>query len=136
MNSDLKAQSWELIVVYFSLIIFSAYTGNLVAFMTSPGMQRPLDTPSLILESDLPIGMYNYQGSTTIAFSGTNNPEYRRIWKNRVWIDSFSETYQKVIAGKKIFMDYRFALEASVYADYIDTFDRPLLHLAKYNTFR
>ncbi|TRY68968.1 hypothetical protein TCAL_07479, partial [Tigriopus californicus] len=120
----------------FTLIIFSAYTGNLVAFMTSPGMQRPLDTPRLMLESKIPIGMYNYQGSTTIAFSSANNLDYRRIWKNKLWIESFSEAYKKVIDGQMIFMDYRFALEASVHADYIDAFGRPLLHLANYNTFR
>ena len=104
--------------------------------MTSPGMQEPIDTPTKILESELPIGMYNYQGSTTIAFSSTRNPNYLEIWDTKEWVTSFDETYKKVISGEAIFMDYRFALEAAVIAGYTDPFGLPLLHLADYNTFR
>ena len=67
--------------IFFSLIIATAYNGNLVAFMTEPGMQEPFDTPEKVLDEKIDIGMYNYQGSTTIAFSGTKNPLYKQIWQ-------------------------------------------------------
>eukprot|EP00095_Tigriopus_kingsejongensis_P011199 maker-scaffold263_size232787-snap-gene-0.15 protein:Tk11199 transcript:maker-scaffold263_size232787-snap-gene-0.15-mRNA-1 annotation:"ras-related protein rab-8a" len=118
------------------LIIFTAYTGNLVAFMTLPGIQSALDTPAKVLEADLPVAMYNYEGSTTIAFSGTKNPLYQSIWKGKQWISNFDQTYAQVERGDMIFMDYRFALEAAVEAQYVDALGRPRLHLAKYNTFR
>jgi hypothetical protein len=60
-NTDIFLFSNFLFIFVFSIIMTVAYTGNLVAFMTDPGLQAPLDTPEKILEKDLPIGMYNYQ---------------------------------------------------------------------------
>ncbi len=76
-----------------------AYTGNLVAFMTEPGMQDPLDTPARVLKSGIPIGAYNYQGSTTASFEATTNPEYQKMWERKHWITSFSDSYEKAIRG-------------------------------------
>ena len=38
-----------------------AYTANLVAFMTEPGKDEPLNTLEKVLKTDISIGMYNYQ---------------------------------------------------------------------------
>ena len=53
-----------------------------MAFMTSPGMQAPLDTPQMVLDAGIKIDMYNYEGSTTLAFSSTENPIYKEIWES------------------------------------------------------
>jgi hypothetical protein len=55
-----------------------AYTGNLVAFMTDPGLEAPLDTPAKILEKNLPIGMYNYQARRGKKHQNTNTLEALR----------------------------------------------------------
>ncbi len=119
-----------------SIILPIAYTGNLVAFMTQPGMQAPLDTPAKLLESGLPIGMYNYQGSTTLAFSGTTNEEYKEIWEAKHWITSFADSFEKAIRGEMVFMDYRFGLQAAMSTTYLDVLGRPQLFLANFDTFR
>ena len=36
-----------------------------------------------LLSSGYDIGMYNYQGSTTLAFSSTTNEQYLTIWNGK-----------------------------------------------------
>ena len=88
---------WEL---HFSLIMTVAYTGNLTSFMTNPGFEEPLDTPAKLLEKGVKLGMYNYQGSTTLAFGGSSNPEYCQIWSAKEWITSFGDSLKGTISGK------------------------------------
>ena len=76
-----------------------AYTGNLTSFMTNPGFEEPLDTPAKLLEKGVKLGMYNYQGSTTLAFGGSSNPEYCQIWGAKEWITSFGDSLIGTIAG-------------------------------------
>ena len=78
-----------------------SYNGNLVSFMTNPLLLEPIDTPTKILEEGVQVGMYNYQGSTTLAFKSTTNPEYKEIWAGKQWITSFGDSYQKSITGIK-----------------------------------
>ena len=78
-----------------------AYEGNLTSFMTNPGFEEPLDTPTKLLDKGIKLGMYNYQGSTTLAFGGSSNPEYCQIWGAKEWITSFGDSLKKTIAGKK-----------------------------------
>ena len=61
----------------------TAYRGNIVAFLTQPGREGSIDTPNKIIESKIPIGMYNYQGSTTLAFESSTNPTYSEIWEKK-----------------------------------------------------
>ena len=77
----------------------TAYRGNVVAFLTQPGMEGSIDTPDKIIESNIPIGMYNYQGSTTLAFESSTNPTYCKIWARKEWIKSFDDSFQKTIKG-------------------------------------
>ena len=79
----------------------ASYQGNLVAFMTNPGFQDAIDTPSKLIEKEIPVGMYNYQGSTTLAFQASSNPQYCEIWSAKNWITSFDESYKKTIKGKE-----------------------------------
>ena len=121
-------------------------------------MQEPFDTPEKVLDEKIDIGMYNYQGSTTIAFSGTRNPLYKEIWESmsqgareaplsskfkkvffypeKEWITSFGDTLEKVVTGDTVFMDYRFSLEAMMIGGFMDARGRPKIYLANYNTFR
>ena len=87
----------------FSVIMATAYKGNIVAFLTEPGLEDSIDTPALIVKSEIPIGMYNYQGSTTLAFESSQNPTYCEIWAKKEWIDSFDEAFKQTIAGLKLF---------------------------------
>ena len=87
---------------YFSLIMTVAYTGNLTSFMTNPGFEDPLDTPAKLLEKGVQLGMYNYQGSTTLAFGGSSNPEYCQIWAAKDWITSFGDSMEGTIAGRAL----------------------------------
>ena len=84
-----------------SLVLAASYQGNLVAFMTNPGFQDAIDTPSKLIEKEIPVGMYNYQGSTTLAFQASSNPQYCEIWSAKNWITSFDESYKKTIKGKE-----------------------------------
>ncbi len=113
-----------------------AYQGNLVAFMTNPGIQEPLDTPAKVIQKNIPIGMYNYQGSTTLSFQATRNEEYKELWRRKHWITSFSDAYEKTVKGEMVFVDYRVSLDAAKSAIYIDALGRPKLYLANFNTFR
>ena len=79
-----------------------AYNGNLTSFMTNPGFEDPLDTPAKLLEKGVKLGMYNYQGSTTLAFGGSSNPEYCQIWGAKEWITSFGDSLKGTIAGKDV----------------------------------
>ena len=85
----------------FSVVGAVSYNGNLVSFMTNPLLLEPIDTPTKILEEGVQVGMYNYQGSTTLAFKSTTNPEYKQIWADKQWITSFGDSYQKSITGMK-----------------------------------
>ena len=76
-----------------------AYVGNLVAITTEPGNQEPIDTLDKVMDSNIPVGMYNYGGMTTIAFERTTNPKLREIWSEKEWVTSFDEAYQKTIKG-------------------------------------
>ena len=67
--------------------------------MTNPLLLEPIDTPAKILESGIPVGMYNYQGSTTMAFSSTTNPDNQKIFAEKTWISSFGDSYKKSITG-------------------------------------
>ena len=120
----------------FSLIMTVAYTGNLTSFMTNPGFEDPLDTPAKLLEKGVKLGMYNYQGSTTLAFGGSSNPEYCRIWAAKDWITSFGDSLKGTIAGDMVFMDYRWYLESQMSTTYIDALGRPKMILANYDMFR
>ena len=94
---DICMVKWEF---HFSLIMTVAYTGNLTSFMTNPGFEEPLDTPAKLLEKGVKLGMYNYQGSTTLAFGGSSNPEYCQIWSAKEWITSFGDSLKGTISGK------------------------------------
>ena len=87
-----------------SVIMATAYRGSIVAFLTHPGLEDSIDTPAKIVESGLPIGMYNYQGSTTLAFESSSNPTYCKIWGRKTWIASFDEAFKQTIAGFKRFI--------------------------------
>ena len=82
-------------------MLAASYQGNLVAFMTNPGFQDAIDTPGKLIEKEIPVGMYNYQGSTTLAFQASSNPQYCEIWSTKNWITSFDESYKKTIKGKE-----------------------------------
>ena len=83
------------------MVLAASYQGNLVAFMTNPGFQDAIDTPGKLIEKGIPVGMYNYQGSTTLAFQASSNPQYCEIWSAKNWITSFDESYKKTIKGKE-----------------------------------
>ena len=68
--------------------------------MTNPGFQDALDTPGKLIKKGIPLGMYNYQGSTTLAFQASSNPQYCEIWSAKDWITSFDDSYRKTIKGK------------------------------------
>ena len=76
-----------------------AYVGNLVAITTEPGNQEPIDTLDKVMDSNIPVGMYNYGGMTTIAFERMTNPKLREIWSEKEWVTSFDDAYQKTIKG-------------------------------------
>ena len=120
----------------FSFVLLSAYRGNLVAFMTHPGMQPAFDNPVKVLDSKIPITMFNYGGGTTIAFNSMTNPLYKRIFREKSWIPTFEEAYEEVAKGKMIFMDHRFILELATKAGYMDKLGRPLMFLATYGLYR
>ena len=86
-----------------SLVLAASYQGNLVAFMTNPGFQDAIDTPGKLIKTRIPIGMYNYQGSTSLAFQASTNPQYCEIWSAKDWITSFDDSYRKAIKGKETF---------------------------------
>ena len=48
--------------------------------MSSPGYLDPIDTPERVLESGLPIGIYNYEGATTASFTKTPIEAYKKMW--------------------------------------------------------
>ena len=81
-------------------MLATSYQGNFVAFMTNPGLQDTLDTPGKLIEKGIPVGMYNYQGSTTLAFQASSNPLYCEIWSAKNWIISFDDSFRKTIKGK------------------------------------
>ena len=89
-------------ISHFSIVLVVAYQGNLVAFMTNPGFQDALDTPDKLIKKNIHIGMYNYQGSTALAFQSSSNPDYCKIWTAKSWISSFDDSYKKAIAGKAL----------------------------------
>ena len=70
--------------------------------MTNPGFQDALDTPAKLIKEKIPIGMYNYQGSTALAFQSSSNPDYCKIWSAKSWITSFDDSYKKAIAGEAL----------------------------------
>ena len=80
----------------------TAYKGNIVAFLTQPGLEDSIDTPAKIVKSGIHIGMYNYQGSTTLAFESSENPIYCEIWGRKTWITSFDEAFKHTITGFEI----------------------------------
>ena len=80
-------------------MLAASYQGNLVAFMTNPGFQDAIDTPGKLIKKGIPVGMYNYQGSTTLAFQASSNPQYCEIWSAKNWITSFDDSYRKTIKG-------------------------------------
>ena len=94
--------SRKLRFVNFSVTMATAYKGNIIAFLTEPGLEDSIDTPAKIIESEIPIGMYNYQGSTTLAFESSKNPTYCEIWAKKEWITSFNEAFKQTIAGLKL----------------------------------
>lgn len=89
-----------------------AYKGNLVAFMTNPGIEDPLDTPAAVLRANIPIGMYNYQGSTTLSFEASTSEEYAEIWEKKHWIESFSDTYEAAVKGPEYMIQVIFLKES------------------------
>ena len=76
-----------------------AYVGNLVAVTTEPGSQEPIITLDKITDSNIPVGMFNYGGITTIAFSSLTNPKLCEIWSGKEWVTGFDDAYQKTIKG-------------------------------------
>ena len=83
-----------------SVVMAVAYVGNLVAVTTEPGSQEPIDTLDKIIDSNIPVGMYNYGGMTTIAFRRLTNPKLCQIWSEKEWVESFDAAYQKTIKGR------------------------------------
>ena len=66
-SSKILLVSW----LIFSIVISAAYTGNLISFMTYPGIENPINTAEDILTSGYDIKIYNYGGSETAAFEAT-----------------------------------------------------------------
>ena len=152
---QINHETMRVLIFFGSVVMAVAYVGNLVAMTTEPGNQEPIDTINKIIDSKIPVGMYNYGGATTIAFRRLTNPKLCDIWSEREWVTSFDAAYQKtikglesfskivrslhndfILVGEMVFMDYRESLRGAVETTYTDELGRPKLKLVEYGVYR
>ena len=119
--------SWFL----FCLVISTAYTGNLISFMTYPGKESSINTAEDILNSGHVIDCFDYGGVDYIAFEATENPYYQQIWKNRDPVFSFKPSMERVIEGGTVFIDFFSSLVPNVKAKYTSGVGESKVHVGK-----
>ena len=68
----------------YCLLITSAYTGNLKAFLTNPGLTAPIDTLEDVVASGLPWGMVLYgEEEEELMASSPIGSITRLIWDDK-----------------------------------------------------
>ena len=130
VSSQLFLVSW----LVFCIIISAAYTGNLISFMTYPGMENPINTAQDILDSGYEIENYDYGGVDHAAFEATENPFYKEIWKKKSFVKSVGPSMEKVIEGKTVFIDFLSSLTPNTKAVYSTSTGVDTVHIGR-NTF-
>ena len=76
------------------MIISTAYSGNLISFMTIPKLESPINTLEEVLESDLPWEMVVYGVEVEDAMaSGALGPVVKELWEGKIPIE-YSPTPQ------------------------------------------
>ena len=120
----------------FSFIATAAYTGNLIAFITSPGLKAPINTPEEIIKSQIPIKQYNYNGATNVAFEASQDPILKKIWKDTIFITNYSKILEEVIESKAIFIEFFSYLEPKIKSVYSTSSGLPEMHLGKGKLFQ
>ena len=115
----------------FCLVVSTAYTGNLISFMTYPGKENSINSAEDILNSGHVIEHFDYGGVGYIAFEATENPFYQQIWKNRVPVFSFKPSMERVIEGGSVFIDFFSSLVPNVKAKYTSGNGEAKAHVGK-----
>ena len=80
-SSKILLVSW----LVSSIVIYVAYTGNLISYMTYPGIENPINTAEDILTSGYDIKIYNYGGSETAAFEATQTLPIKMFGSLKLW---------------------------------------------------
>ena len=115
----------------FCLVVSTAYTGNLISFMTYPGRESSINSAEDILNSGHVIEHFDYGGVDYIAFEATENPYYQQIWKNRIPVFSFKPSMERVIEGGSVFIDFFSSMVPNVKAKYTSGRGEAKAHVGK-----
>lgn len=122
----------------YCLLITSAYTGNLKAFLTNPGLTSPIDTLQDVLASGLPWGMVLYgEEEEELMANSPIGSTIRTIWdeKNVMPYSPTVAEVDNVYEGKSVFIDWKSGLEPAIYARFSTAGGDPLVHLASNPVF-
>ena len=130
VSTQLFLVSW----LVFCIIISAAYSGNLISFMTYPGMENPINTAKDIIDSGYDIEIYDYGGAEHAAFEATENPIYKEIWTQKSFVRSVGPSAEKVIEGKTVYIDLLASLTPNIKATYSTLTGLTTVHIGR-NTF-
>ena len=73
------------ITLFVFMIISTAYSGNLVSFMTIPKLARPINTLEEVLDSGLPWEMVVYGVEVEDAMArGALGPVVKELWERKI----------------------------------------------------
>ena len=74
-----------MISLFVFIIISTAYSGNLVSFMTVPMLARPINTLREVLKSGIPWEMVVYGVEVEDAMaSGALGPVVQELWERKI----------------------------------------------------
>jgi len=123
--------------ILYCLILSSSYSGNLKAFLTTPGIGLPIDTLKDVLDSGLSWGMVLYGEEEEEMMAESPDPVIQRIWQEKE-VKPYSPTVAEVdsvLVGESIFIDWKSGLEPAIFAKYSTPGGDPLVHLASNPVF-
>ena len=70
--------------IIYCLIISSAYSGNLKAFLTTPSFSDPMNSLKDVVESGLPWGMVLYGEDEERLMQQSQDPIIQTIWREKI----------------------------------------------------
>ena len=114
------------------LVIRTGYKGNLIAFMTYPGFEPPIDTPKQQYERGIQFAMYDYGTPVNEGyFTSSSNFYLREIVKDVVYLDLI-KVFQDISDSKITYGD----LLSNSYAIWNVALDyTSKIHLSKHTWF-